>query len=264
MLHAAQREIFQRARRQEIRRYGQPYNGRARPPGAAANLNVNIYNNVAVVDIEGGDRYEPPKFGPVRFDEYMRANLAEAGRPLIRLNPQQIPLPENDDDEDGDGFGIVREVQRNMVRQHMEDQDPNHEEGEREVLNMDQDGHPPGEHEYPYPTSFEELVITPDHLDWSARVVYMLNQRQHITWDACHLCGMYCSSRWCNSCEQPVCPFHAVVYQRPRGPLGQPGSTRLMCRRCVELSWDNFITAVGYGGLVTQPGAPGRASHFGF
>eukprot|EP00971_Amphidinium_carterae_P350637 6491659-Amphidinium_carterae.2 len=189
----------------------------------------------------------------------MRANLAEAGRPLIRLNPQRIPVPEEDDDSDGDGFGIVREERHNMV-----DQDPNDEEEEPEVLNMDEDAPLPREDEYPYPTSFEELVVTPDHLDWSARIVYMLNRRQYITWDACHLCGMYCSSRWCNSCEQPVCLFHAIVYQRPRGPQGQPGNTRTMCRRCVEVNWDNFITAVGFGGLIAQPGAPGPASQFGF
>eukprot|EP00971_Amphidinium_carterae_P198875 3946646-Amphidinium_carterae.2 len=32
-----------------------------------------------------------------------------------------------------------------------------------------------------------------------------------------------------------------------------------MCRRCVEVNWDNFITAVGFGGLIAQPGAPGNA-----
>eukprot|EP00971_Amphidinium_carterae_P033244 654593-Amphidinium_carterae.1 len=47
MIHAAQRELVQRARRREIRRYGQPYNGQVRPPGEAANLNVNIYQHGA-------------------------------------------------------------------------------------------------------------------------------------------------------------------------------------------------------------------------
>eukprot|EP00971_Amphidinium_carterae_P097136 1922459-Amphidinium_carterae.1 len=45
MMHAAQREIAQQARRRHIQRYGQPYNGRARPRADAANLNINIYNN---------------------------------------------------------------------------------------------------------------------------------------------------------------------------------------------------------------------------
>eukprot|EP00971_Amphidinium_carterae_P154196 3058220-Amphidinium_carterae.1 len=127
MIHAAQRELVQRARRRKIRRYGQPYNGRARPHEEAANLNVNIYNG-AVVEVDGGDRYEPPDFGPVRFDELMRANFAEAERPLICLNPQRIPVPEEQDDSDGDGFGNVREV-----RQLMEDQASGDEEEEVEV-----------------------------------------------------------------------------------------------------------------------------------
>eukprot|EP00971_Amphidinium_carterae_P031153 612949-Amphidinium_carterae.1 len=85
----------------------------------------------------------------------------------------------------------------------------------------------------------------------------MLNSRQHKTWDTCHLCGMYCSSRWRNSCDQPVCLFHAIVYQRPRGPQGQAGTTRTMCRRCVEVSWDNVITAIGLGGLIGSQGHQG-------
>eukprot|EP00971_Amphidinium_carterae_P192130 3812002-Amphidinium_carterae.1 len=32
-----------------------------------------------------------------------------------------------------------------------------------------------------------------------------------------------------------------------------------MCRVCVEANWDNVITAIGYGGLIAQPGAPGHA-----
>eukprot|EP00971_Amphidinium_carterae_P115898 2295606-Amphidinium_carterae.1 len=182
MIHAAQRELVQRARRREIRRFGQPYNGRARPHGEAANLNVNIYQHGAVVEVDGGDRYEPPDFGPVRFDELMRANFAEAEQ----------------DDSDGDGFGVVREERHDMADQGLDD-----EEDEPEILNMDDDAPLVRENEYPYPTNFEELVVTPDHLDWSARVVCMLNRRQHVTWDSCHLCGMYCSSRWCNSCDQP-------------------------------------------------------------
>eukprot|EP00971_Amphidinium_carterae_P090764 1796554-Amphidinium_carterae.1 len=45
MFHAAQREMAQQARRRNIQRYGQPYNGSARPRADAANLNINIYNN---------------------------------------------------------------------------------------------------------------------------------------------------------------------------------------------------------------------------
>eukprot|EP00971_Amphidinium_carterae_P276651 5490186-Amphidinium_carterae.1 len=80
-------------------------------------------------------------------------------------------------------------------------------------------------------------------------------------WDACHICGMYSSSRLCNSCNQLVCVFHAIVYREPQG---QAGTTRTMCRVCVEANWDNVITAIGYGGLIAQPGAPGHASQFGF
>eukprot|EP00971_Amphidinium_carterae_P121866 2413293-Amphidinium_carterae.1 len=62
MIHAAQRELAQQARRRDIQRYGQPYNGRARPRADAANLNINIYNNVGVVDVDGG---EPHDYGPL-------------------------------------------------------------------------------------------------------------------------------------------------------------------------------------------------------
>eukprot|EP00971_Amphidinium_carterae_P198876 3946646-Amphidinium_carterae.3 len=86
----------------------------------------------------------------------------------------------------------------------MADRDHEEGDGEPQVLGMDQDAVLPQEDEYPYPTSFEELVVTPDHLDWSARIVYMLNQRQHLTWDGCHLCGMFCVSRWCDLQDHKV------------------------------------------------------------
>eukprot|EP00971_Amphidinium_carterae_P250922 4981135-Amphidinium_carterae.1 len=54
MLCAAQRKLAQQARRQDIQRYGQPYNGKVRPRADAANLNINIFNNVGVVDADGG------------------------------------------------------------------------------------------------------------------------------------------------------------------------------------------------------------------
>eukprot|EP00971_Amphidinium_carterae_P198877 3946646-Amphidinium_carterae.4 len=110
MLHAAQREMAQRTRRQEIRRHGQPYNGRVRARGPAANLHVNIFDNQAVVNVEGGDRFDPPDFGPVRFDDLMRTSLADINRPLVRLNPQRIPVPDDDGDEDGDGFGMIESI----------------------------------------------------------------------------------------------------------------------------------------------------------
>eukprot|EP00971_Amphidinium_carterae_P036385 715326-Amphidinium_carterae.1 len=62
MMHAAQRELAQQARRRDIQRHGQPYNGRARPRADAANLNINIYNHVGVVDADGG---EPHDYGPL-------------------------------------------------------------------------------------------------------------------------------------------------------------------------------------------------------
>eukprot|EP00971_Amphidinium_carterae_P189900 3769573-Amphidinium_carterae.1 len=78
-------------------------------------------------------------------------------------------------------------VDRRVRRRNMDDQE---EEGaEVEVIHMEHDGALAQERDYPYPTSYDELVMTPNHLDWSSRVVYMLNSRQHITWDACHICG---------------------------------------------------------------------------
>eukprot|EP00971_Amphidinium_carterae_P057420 1135284-Amphidinium_carterae.1 len=48
----------------------------------------------------------------------------EAGRPLARLNPQRIPVPQDSDDSDGDGFGPRpdRMVFRQRRRRHMDDQ----------------------------------------------------------------------------------------------------------------------------------------------
>eukprot|EP00971_Amphidinium_carterae_P056369 1113170-Amphidinium_carterae.1 len=67
----------------------------------------------------------------------MRANLEEAGRPLVRLNPQRIPVPDESDDSDGDGFG--RLVDRAVRRRNMDDQ-PHAEEEEVEVIHMEHDG----------------------------------------------------------------------------------------------------------------------------
>eukprot|EP00971_Amphidinium_carterae_P161598 3203731-Amphidinium_carterae.1 len=99
--------MAQQARRRNIQRYGQPYNGRARPRADAANLNINIYNHVGAGEVDGG---EPQDYGPLR--------------PLVRLNPQRIPVPEESDDSDGDGFGprADRMVDRRVRRRNMDDQ----------------------------------------------------------------------------------------------------------------------------------------------
>eukprot|EP00971_Amphidinium_carterae_P222152 4409609-Amphidinium_carterae.1 len=79
---------------------------------------------------------------------------------------------------------VLRERRRNM-----DDQIQAADEADDvEVIQMEHDGPLARERGYPYPTSFDELIVTPNHLDWSSRVVYMLNSRQHITWDACHIC----------------------------------------------------------------------------
>eukprot|EP00971_Amphidinium_carterae_P033844 666560-Amphidinium_carterae.2 len=65
-----------------------------RAPGQVANnLHVNIFDNEAVVNVEGGDRFDPPDYGPIRFEDLNQ------GRDLIPLHPQRIPVPEDDDDD---------------------------------------------------------------------------------------------------------------------------------------------------------------------
>eukprot|EP00971_Amphidinium_carterae_P269847 5353501-Amphidinium_carterae.1 len=59
----------------------------------------------------------------------------------------------------------------------MDDQPYAEEEEKVEVIHMEHDGVLVQERDYPYPTCFEELFVTPNHLDWSSRVVYMLNSR---------------------------------------------------------------------------------------
>eukprot|EP00971_Amphidinium_carterae_P086015 1701457-Amphidinium_carterae.1 len=60
-------------------------------------------------------------------------------------------------------------VDRRVRRRNMDDQ-PHVEEGaEVEVIHMQDDGPLVRERDYPYPTSFDELVVTPNHLDWSSR-----------------------------------------------------------------------------------------------
>eukprot|EP00971_Amphidinium_carterae_P009570 188925-Amphidinium_carterae.1 len=54
----------------------------------------------------------------------------------------------------------------------------------------------------PYPRDHFELSTTPDHLDWTAQCVVRFNREQHLTWDACFICGMYVVNRWCSRCHR--------------------------------------------------------------
>eukprot|EP00971_Amphidinium_carterae_P177179 3513949-Amphidinium_carterae.1 len=61
-------------------------------------------------------------------------------------------------------------MDRHVRRRNMDDQIQAAEEAEVEVIQMEHDGPLVREHDYPYPTNFEELVVTPNHLDWASRV----------------------------------------------------------------------------------------------
>eukprot|EP00971_Amphidinium_carterae_P191126 3793039-Amphidinium_carterae.1 len=226
---------------QRVRRH-QPYGGLLRAPGQVPNnLNVNIFDNQAVVNVEGGDRFEPPDYGPVRMQDL------NVGRDLIPLRPQHIPVPDDDEDH------------------FFEDERQEEDSDEMETIAFDEDQNLLArEDQHPYPTDFDELVATPDHLDWSSRLVHLHNSQQFLTWDACYHCGMYVVNRWCTTCHRPVCFFHAVAFQRPPGPQDQPLATLILCRNCVETNWEHFLDLVGYGGLLSRPGPAGRASSYGF
>eukprot|EP00971_Amphidinium_carterae_P267273 5301832-Amphidinium_carterae.1 len=81
--------------------------------------------------------------------------LEKAGRPLVRLNPQTVSVPDKSDDSDGDGFGRIGD--RPKRRRNMDDQPYAEEEEEVEVIHMEHDGVLVRERDHPYPTSFEEL-----------------------------------------------------------------------------------------------------------
>eukprot|EP00971_Amphidinium_carterae_P097480 1928996-Amphidinium_carterae.1 len=67
----------------------------------------------------------------------MRANVEEAGRPLVRLNPHRVPVPDESDDSDGDGFGRLDD--RPDRRRNMDEQPHAEEEEEVEVIHMEHD-----------------------------------------------------------------------------------------------------------------------------